>query len=220
MAFNQFTIKRTAHTISRRDDQPWNPFRHLAWDSRRGSRRDTWSGPDIEAQRDELDSNPPIPHVQSEPGHVYGLRPQDSSTEGIANSSSSQILPVELLGKEDGLRNRVKKTEADLLQPDDSRPDDKERKIRKSGFIRYVKPRYPFTVANQLQRILLGAWINLLLLCVPAGFALRFATGYSVATFATNYIASIPLYFMADFSMTEIGYRLGRILRDLVYLSV
>jgi Ca2+:H+ antiporter len=83
-----------------------------------------------------------------------------------------------------------------------------------------VYPRQPFTVANQIQRTLLGQWINVLLVCIPVGIALRFVTGYSAATFAVNFAATVPLLFMSDFALTEISKRLNKILTTLLYLSV
>ncbi|KUI56148.1 Vacuolar calcium ion transporter [Cytospora mali] len=77
-----------------------------------------------------------------------------------------------------------------------------------------IQPKEPFTVANQIQRTLLSGWINILLLCCPAGIVLGVVVGPSLPTFFVNYAAVIPLYWLGDFAMTEIGLRTGELGAD------
>ncbi|KAI1449202.1 hypothetical protein F5Y02DRAFT_429834 [Annulohypoxylon stygium] len=79
--------------------------------------------------------------------------------------------------------------------------------------------RKPFTVANQIQRVFFGAWINVLLLCAPAGITLHAVLGDHVATFVVNMIALVPLNFMVDLSLREISLRLGNVLGGLLSTS-
>ncbi|KAI1378739.1 hypothetical protein F4677DRAFT_377894 [Hypoxylon crocopeplum] len=93
------------------------------------------------------------------------------------------------------------------------------RKPKKTGLFSHVMPNTPFTVRNQLQRIFLGAWINVFLLCVPAGLALHIVLGDHVATFVINIVAIVPLSFMVDFALEEISMRLGNVLGGLLSAS-
>ena len=74
----------------------------------------------------------------------------------------------------------------------------------------------PFTFANQFKRTILTSWINVLLVCVPIGLAMHKAVGPSVAAFAVNYIAEIPLWFMCDYALEEIEKYIGPTASDLV----
>ena len=76
----------------------------------------------------------------------------------------------------------------------------------------------PFTVRNQLKRIFFGGWMNVLLLCCPAAFALNYAKGQTVETFAVSFAASIPLSLMSEMALAEIALRLGKTLEQLLYL--
>lgn len=70
-------------------------------------------------------------------------------------------------------------------------------------------PEEPFTVANQIQRTLLTSWINILLVCVPAGVVLSKVRGGAPETFTLNYIAQIPLWFLCDYSLEELEKYIG-----------
>lgn len=70
-------------------------------------------------------------------------------------------------------------------------------------------PEERFTVANQIQRTLLTSWINILLVCVPAGIVLSKVRGGTPETFTLNYIAQIPLWFLCDYSLEELEKYIG-----------
>lgn len=70
-------------------------------------------------------------------------------------------------------------------------------------------PEEPFTVANQIQRTFLTSWINVLLVCVPAGVVLSNVRGGTPETFTLNYIAQIPLWFLCDYSLEELEKYIG-----------
>ncbi|KAM7214884.1 vacuolar calcium ion transporter [Rhypophila decipiens] len=69
---------------------------------------------------------------------------------------------------------------------------------------RFPKPARPFTIMNQIKRTLFTSWINVLLVC------------RSPATFALNYLAEIPLWFMCDYALEEIEKYLGPLASDLL----
>ncbi|KAJ0158543.1 Vacuolar calcium ion transporter [Colletotrichum tanaceti] len=219
---NHFDIKRKAHGLSRRSqEQTWNPFRHVSWETN-PSKRSTWDGANLEAQREGAPEDPEadeaIHHVQSEPA------PRDSDT--IRNSMGKETRSAAGSGSGDTafdsksedagvLRNR----RADTVQDDRVPPEEEmERpKKQKSGLIRHVKPKTPFTVANQLQRTLLSSYINVLILAAPVGIAISYLGSINkIAVFVVNFIAIIPLAAMLGFATEEIALRTGETLGGLL----
>ncbi|KAH8886245.1 hypothetical protein GQ53DRAFT_875977 [Thozetella sp. PMI_491] len=83
-----------------------------------------------------------------------------------------------------------------------------------------MTPRRPWLIANQIQRTLLGSWINILLICCPVGFYLNYGRGKTVETFVVNFAASIPLSFMSELALEEMAKRLGKTLEQLLYLNI
>lgn len=73
-----------------------------------------------------------------------------------------------------------------------------------------------FSPGVQFKRTLLTSWINILLVCVPTGLTLQYVIGASPETFVCNYLAQIPLWFMCDYALEEIEFRIGRRAVDLV----
>ncbi|KAH8908519.1 hypothetical protein BR93DRAFT_489662 [Coniochaeta sp. PMI_546] len=90
-----------------------------------------------------------------------------------------------------------------------------ERQICGCSFLLSV-PEVPFTWKNQLQRTICTSWINVLLICVPAGLALQASRGPSVEVFVLNFVAEVPLWFMCDYGLEEIEKYLGPTLSDLI----
>lgn len=111
---------------------------------------------------------------------------------------------------------------ARLEDPDPTRPDldaGDDKKPNKESNFNTAKPLEPFTVGNQIQRTLFGAWINVLLLAVPAGIIIDYLHVSTVASFVINFVAIFPLYFMTSFAMTEIEMRLGSYLSGFLSIS-
>lgn len=96
--------------------------------------------------------------------------------------------------------------------------DDEKPKKKKSIF-NTPKPLEPFTIGNQIQRTLFGAWINVLLLAVPAGIIIDYLHVSTMASFVINLVAIFPLYFMTSFTMTEIEMRLGSLWSGFLSIS-
>lgn len=69
---------------------------------------------------------------------------------------------------------------------------------------------------NQIQRTIFTSWINILLICVPIGLGLHGLEEKSPATFAVNYLAEIPLWFMCDYALEELEKYLGPLASDLL----
>jgi hypothetical protein len=77
----------------------------------------------------------------------------------------------------------------------------------------------PFTVRNQLEATILGSWINLLLITVPAGFALYYTNANPIAVFFVNFVAIIPMSGLLGGAMDELRVRTGDVVGALVYMS-
>lgn len=76
------------------------------------------------------------------------------------------------------------------------------------------KPR--FTVGSQLRATILNSWINLLLVCVPAGIAINYTSVSRTAVFVVNFIGIIPLAAMLSYATEEIALRTGETLGGLL----
>ncbi len=68
-----------------------------------------------------------------------------------------------------------------------------------------------FTTASQFRATLFNSWINLLYFIVPTGFAVRYTSGNSLATFLVNFFAIIPLPSAAEYAIAELTLYVGEI---------
>ncbi len=82
---------------------------------------------------------------------------------------------------------------------------------------RSFKKKIPFM--SQFRFVLFGAWINVLLIFVPIGFAVRYAHLKPVAVFIINFIAIIPLAAMLSNATEELAIRVGETLGGLLNAS-
>lgn len=233
MSVNHRRNRRLAHTVSRSStDQSWNPFRHVAWDKRSG-RAETWDGArQLEEQPEQEGTARDLAHVTSEPAPKTTM-PLDLSTaetmtsgtgkeqeqDGVEKAPSHRSLVDAEMGT--GLRNR--KQDEDMAKSEEDNNDDdangKKKKVakQKSGLLRHVQPKTPFTVANQLQRTLLNSWINVLLVAAIVGIALNYVKSVDrIIVFVVNFIAIIPLAAMLSFATEEIALRTGETLGGLL----
>ncbi|KAI4669308.1 uncharacterized protein J4E79_001351 [Alternaria viburni] len=71
-------------------------------------------------------------------------------------------------------------------------------------------------VGKQIRFVLFGAWINVLLIFVPIGFAVRYAHLKPVPVFVINFIAIIPLAAMLSNATEELAIRVGETLGGLL----
>ena len=73
-----------------------------------------------------------------------------------------------------------------------------------------------FTVFSQLRAIFFNSWAHLLLLFIPAGFAVQYTYRSPVTVFCVNFVAMLPLIMVISLAVDEIGLRLGETLGGLV----
>ncbi len=71
-----------------------------------------------------------------------------------------------------------------------------------------------------MRAILHNTWINVLLVLVPAGFAVRYVFGTSLPTFVVNFLAVIPLSIQAEYAMAELTLRIGESWGGLAYITI
>lgn len=214
---------------------------------RRVDRRGTWNGNDIEGQQHNgpIDEDNALDHAQTMPGPLvprdfttdpaFGLtnnadQPEEPATRTRSASqqesgetgieSQRSTFPL-VTGKDTQNSNspRNRKREDPQTTGDEKPVDMDGKKVdkKKTGFLKNVQPRTPFTVANQLQRTLLNSWINILLLAAPVGIALNYVSSINrIAVFIVNFIAIIPLAAMLSFGTEEIALRTGETLGGLL----
>lgn len=102
-----------------------------------------------------------------------------------------------------------------LGQPDRSNSSELERS--NTGDSKKAKPK--ITVGAQIKATLLGSWVNVLLVCVPIGFALRYAHSNGYAVFIVNFVAIVPLAAMLSFATEELAMYTGETLGGLLNAS-
>ena len=73
------------------------------------------------------------------------------------------------------------------------------------------KSRHRFTAMGQLRATLLNSWINVLLVFVPIGFAVRYASFSAVTIFVINFIAIMPMSMQLANGVDELELRVGEI---------
>jgi Ca2+:H+ antiporter len=124
----------------------------------------------------------------------------------------SQGSTVDSPSTANGLRNRKTGFGEDAeKQPPPQAPEKK-----KTGMFRNPPPKEPYTFGNQFRRTLLSSPINILLLAIPAGFAVNYAGIDGRAVFAINFIAIIPLAKLLSDATEEIALRTGEVLGGLI----
>lgn len=223
--FNAFQIKRQAHAVSR-SDAGFNPFVHF-W--KKKDRRRTWH---VEDQRrpsendlDIVEAGSPIEHSQTASTGAHGAFGHD--TDGTTTNNNREDLTgpdqEHTSGPEVALGSDFTSVDAGALEEPVESSDlglaDEPKKKKEHRLFKNVRPIEPFTVKNQIRRVFCGSWLSLLLFCVPVGISLGAVIGPSLETFFVNYAAVIPLYWLGDFAMTEIGLRTGALTSNYIGIS-
>lgn len=203
---NAFQIKRQAHAASR-SDSGWNPFRYVWNEDHR--RTATWDGNDAEFQNPSRSDA--VGHHHSAPaGPLDETLPVPKPSDTAPAGSFHEIRPVS---------SDAQRASSPIPKSADEADWSYTKQKKDHRMLKQIHPKEPFTVANQIQRTLLSGWINILLLCCPAGIVLGVVVGPSLPTFFVNYAAVIPLYWLGDFAMTEIGLRTGELIGNYIGIS-
>ena len=211
---NMMRVRQQASLESRRQSSSWNPFAQTFRPPPRASTFDAERGEADRYDHERLTHASTVPNVPT-------LNRQEQSDATAINAGDDIAVPDvsserELTGPEAGLRHRVGTgsipEDAAKQEPEQEKP--KEKLVL--GFLRHVPPKEPFTWKNQLRRTVGSSWINVLLVCAPAGIAMNYTGVSGQIVFAINFIAIIPLAAMLGFATEEIALRTGETLGGLI----
>ena len=155
----------------------------------------------------------------SNPSDLTAVEEKDGDSAVRPESRDAEKLPVADQTRQDrdlaprkrhrfmGLLGRPDSSEVEQDEdPDLVRTDTRESKRRKRG----VSP------WKQFKEVLFGSWVNVLLICVPVGFAVKYAHLNGYALFVVNFIAIIPLAAMLSFATEELALYVGETLGGLL----
>ncbi|KAI0010034.1 Calcium/proton exchanger [Xylariaceae sp. FL0662B] len=220
---NMWKVKAKAHALSRRDSTGsarWNPFRRISYGPPK--RAST-----LNAAEQGIGNEGNLEPSRSAPGRI--LTPIDGASRASNELDAEHEIPNEnfesqttTIGNEnssvnDKIRHRGP-NESGAHEIDAPLEDEKPKK-KKSGMFKHPQPTEPFTARNQIQRVLLGSPINILILAAPAGIALHFINYNGSVVFAVNFIAIIPLAAMLSNATEEIAMRTGEVLGGFINAS-
>jgi len=242
--FNFAKIKRQAHSLGRHDSSSsfkYNPFRHVAYtnDRRANTFHDAETGKSNFAPDNNNDGGA-VAHAQTAP--VGASRPSadaahspfsaaGAANDGLPSHANVADSPSTMNGgrisekdyEDSSLVRRNVNNGANGNNSSGSKPeqgsDDPEPekpKKKKTGFLKDIQPKEPFTVRNQIQRTLFNSWINVLLLAAPPGIALSYLGVDGKIVFAVNFIAIIPLAALLSYATEEIALRTGETVGGLI----
>jgi Ca2+:H+ antiporter len=151
--------------------------------------------------------NPVLEHPRE--ATTFGTEDKSKDSTGSSTLANSAISGSETRRRHKWNPFSKKETikEDDDLERKDSSDSKKSKKTNK------------ITVGSMLKAVLFDSYINILLLAVPAGFAINYAHGPVGAVFTVNFIAIIPLAAMLSYSTEEIALRVGEVLGGLLNAS-
>lgn len=72
---------------------------------------------------------------------------------------------------------------------------------------------------TMFKHVVFGSWVNILLLAVPAGFAVNYAHLNGIVVFVVNFIAIVPLAGMLSYATEELAMHIGETLGGLLNAS-
>ncbi|KAL9089451.1 MAG: hypothetical protein Q9165_005772 [Trypethelium subeluteriae] len=139
--------------------------------------------------------------------------PSHQSTEGEPSSSEANGNPIGPKSTADSEKGSTRRRMGGLL----GEKQDKDKEGESSATQDTEKrKRRPITIQSQIRATVFGSWINILLLVVPAGFAVNYAHLNGVVVFVVNFIAIIPLAGMLSYATEELALRVGETLGGLL----
>lgn len=148
--------------------------------------------------------------------HDYATSPTDAddlntrSSDPSRNTESTLAGETTNSGSTNGVGAKKRRRFVDKLhfgkKDDDEVADGEEKKKRRKHI----------GVWPQLKATLFGSWINVLLVCVPVGFAVNYAHLNGVALFIVNFIAIVPLAAMLSYATEELAMYTGETLGGLL----
>ncbi|KAI2469980.1 Calcium/proton exchanger [Annulohypoxylon bovei var. microspora] len=225
-------MKAKAHAMGRRNSggsARFNPFRHISYGApKRASTLDAAERGRANGEADTAQLNP----ISSAPGRLLtpiqqsarNSKELDGSPEqGEIYDSQAPTVGNDLESASFRHRTTQEVATSKPQTPNTTKEIDEEDKSKKrrstGGFFKHVEPTTPFTVRNQIQRVLFGSPINILVLAAPAGIALHFMNFDGRVVFGVNFVAIVPLAAMLSNATEEIAMRTGEVLGGLINAS-
>lgn len=141
-------------------------------------------------------------HAESSRRHT-----KDSSDGTIVDSSSQSASGVSKRAKFKGVFRKEHEGEDDVEVESEQLSMEERRK-------KALKKKIP--IGKQVRYVLFGAWINVLLVMVPVGFAAGYVKFNILATFIINFVAIIPLAAMLSNATEELAIRVGETMGGLL----
>ena len=77
----------------------------------------------------------------------------------------------------------------------------------------------PYTFSSQMRAIFLNSYAHLLMLFIPAGFAVYYCHVNPIVVFAINFLAIIPSLGGLAFGVDELSLRVGETLGGLISMT-
>ncbi|KAL1643676.1 hypothetical protein SLS58_004691 [Diplodia intermedia] len=112
----------------------------------------------------------------------------------------------------DGLtRRKTNKTDSD----EEEKLDGLERRTS----TKRTRKQPVITPWTMFKHVVFGSWVNILLLAVPAGFAVNYAHLNGIIVFVVNFIAIVPLAGMLSYATEELAMHIGETLGGLLNAS-
>lgn len=150
-----------------------------------------------------------IPESKPETDGINGLHKPSRDSTAVGSSSDESNAPKK---RARFVKHLHRKDHDESDSSEQEHPDEdlsvEERKKRAH------KRKIP--VGQQIRFVLFGAWINILLVFVPIGFAVYYARLKPVPVFIINFIAIIPLAAMLSNATEELAIRVGETLGGLL----
>ncbi|KAH9881952.1 hypothetical protein J1614_001123 [Plenodomus biglobosus] len=128
----------------------------------------------------------------------------DSTVISASNGPTKRARFKTIFRKERG--HDEEDAELELVEPEQLSLEERKKKA--------LRKKIP--VGAQIRFVLFGAWINVLLVMVPVGFAVYYARLQPVPVFIINFIAIIPLAAMLSTATEELAIRVGETLGGLL----
>lgn len=218
--YNPFARSRSYYGSASRDEEQGLPNSNTRY-APPDNHSDTCLSPEVESDRitrnHQENADFEAPHhaatmpAQSTPN---ADRPQE---EIPPNPTTLEQSTGTLVGSEDTnggkTRRRRKFFNIKHRSSTDEKADLEKAPTRQSQSSKHAPKLTPW---SQLRAVLFSAWINVLLIAVPIGFALEYSHQSGTVVFVVNFVAIIPLAAMLSFATEELALRVGEVLGGLL----
>ena len=207
------TARRSAWYGDDEDDTPnYNPFRKINSKIRKPPVGDLENPSSSAAPSEPNDVSETLPGQPDSSGGAGDIEKENVSGSRKESSQDSGASTGEALMGADGLKQR----KSGFMSKIHGKKNNENGAALGSSQSKSSKTGPHFTVGNQIRGTIFNSWINVLLVLVPVGIALKYAKIDPVVIFVINFIAIIPLAAMLSYATEEIALRTGETLGGLL----